>query len=435
MSASAARLSSPVDAASLGVFRIALGVMGALASVRFFTHGWIDKYYVEPHTFFSYWGFSWIRPWPAPWMHVHYAVIFGSAVLVALGVWTRVACAVLAVTFGYAHFCDQSNYLNHYYLFTLLAALGTVVPLDRYAALRPAAPGASTVPTWCLWLLRFQLGVVYVYGAIGKIGSDWLLHGQPLRIWLPANAELPVIGRFFHLRATALAFSWAGFLFDLTIVGFLSWRRTRIPAYAVLVVFHVLTSLLFRIGLFPWMMMAFAPLFFDPSWPRRRAAPPARSVSAPLGALGLAAIGVYVFLQLALPLRSHLYPGNTLWSEEGFRFAWKVMLIEKVGELELAIDDASGARTYVDARDRLTPIQLRMVSTQPDMILQLAHQVAAEYAARGLAPVRVYAHANVTFNGRGHAPLIDPERDLARETDSLTHKPWIMAAPSEPPRF
>ena len=437
-----------LDAASLGLFRIALGAMGALAALRFFTHGWIDKYYVEPHIFFSYWGFSWIRPWPAPWMHVHYAVIFLSAVLVALGVWTRVACGVLALTFGYAHFCDQTNYLNHYYLFTLLALLGTVLPLDRYAALRPAAftrvigsspayrPTPTTVPAWAVGLVRFQLGVVYVFGALGKIGGDWLLHGQPLRIWLAANAELPVLGRFFHLRATALAFSWAGFLFDLTIVGFLSWRRTRAPAYAALVVFHVLTALLFRIGLFPWMMIAFAPIFFDPSWPRRGRPPPAPSAASTApSSLGLAAAGLYAFVQLAMPLRSHLYPGNVLWSEEGFRFSWKVMLIEKVGDLELAIDDATGARSYVEARDRLTPIQLRMVSTQPDMILQFAHVVAAEYAARGLGPVRVSARSHVSFNGRPHAPLVDPDCDLAALRDTLAPKLWITPGPAEPLAF
>jgi uncharacterized membrane protein YphA (DoxX/SURF4 family) len=427
----AKRLSRPVDSASLGLFRIALGVLGAVAASRFFTHHWIEKYYAEPRYFFPYWGFSWVRPWPAPWMHVHYAVIFVAAVLVALGVWTRAACAVLAITFGYAHFCDKTNYLNHYYLYTLLAALGTVLPLDRYAALR-GTPGS--VPTWALWLVRFQLGVVYVYGAIGKIGSDWLEYGQPLRIWLAANTELPVLGRLLHARGTALAFSWAGFLFDLTIVGFLSWRRSRIPAYAVLVVFHVTTSLLFRIGMFPWMMIAFTPVFFDPAWPRRRATKPAPT-PAELGPVALAALAAYALVQVLLPLRSHLYPGNTLWSEEGFRFSWKVMLTEKTGDLEVVVEDASGARTDVEARDRLTPSQLRMVSTQPDMILQFAHFVADDYAARNLGPVRIYARSSVSFNGRRHAVLIDPDRDLARETDTLAHQSWIAPAPAGPPDF
>lgn len=429
------RLAQPEDGASLGVFRIALGTLGVLAAARFFTHGWIDEYYRTPTWFFPHWGFAWVEPLPAPWMHVLYAVIALSALAVALGLRTRIACATLAVTFGYAHFCDKTNYLNHYYLYTLLAGIGGVLPWPRFASLDPArATLPETVPSWALWLVRFQLGVVYVYGAFGKIGTDWLVYGQPLRTWLAANAELPVLGRLFHLRSTALAFSWGGFLFDLTIVFFLSWRRSRRPAYLILVAFHATTALLFRIGMFPWMMIAFTPVFFDPSWPRRRA-PVRTDESRPLSLVPLVALGVYVLVQLLLPLRSALYPGNTLWSEEGFRFAWKVMLIEKSGDLELVVDDKNGARTYVEARDRLTPIQRRMVVTQPDMILQFAHFVADEYAARGLGPVRVRARSEVSFDGRPHAPLIDPEVDLATQHEGLAHKPWILPAPRSNPAF
>ncbi len=439
MSSLRARLAEPVDGASLGVFRIALGLSGVVAVARFFSHGWIDEYYVKPRWFFPYWGFSWVRPWPAPWMNVHYAVIALAALALAVGLRPRLASAVLALSFGYAHLCDKSNYLTHYYLVTLLAGIGAVVPWSRFASCAPGA-APSTVPRWALWLLRFQLGVVYVYGAIGKIGVDWLWHAQPLRTWLAANAELPLLGRLFHLRATALAFAWGGFLFDLCIAFLLSWKRTRRPAYLLVLAFHVTTALLFRIGMFPWMMIVFTPVFFDPSWPRRGRAR-IEAVSAqvpsgrPLSAGALALLAGYALLQIAMPLRSALYPGNTLWSEEGFRFAWKVMLIEKSGELELVVDDRLGRRTYVDARDHLTPIQLRMVVTQPDMILQFAHFIAEDYAARGLGPVQIRAHAEVSFNARSHAPLIDPTVDLAPLHDGLAPKPWIAPAPSGPPAF
>lgn len=427
------RLGRPVDAASLGVFRIALGVLGMVAALRFFSHGWIDEYYHAPRWFFPYWGLSWVKPWPAPWMHVHYAFVFATAACVALGLRARLASALLALSFGYAHFCDKTNYLNHYYLYTLLAALGAVVPWGRFASLDRAAP--ETVPTWAVWLLRFQLGVVYAFGAIGKIGSDWLLHGQPLRIWLAANAELPLLGRFFHHRAVAVGFSWAGFLFDLGIVLFLSWRRSRRGAYVVLIVFHLLTSLLFRIGMFPWMMMALTPVFFDPSWPRRRPRRPLPAQPQPISRLGLSLALVYVAVQVLLPLRGLLYPGNSLWTEQGFRYSWKVMLVEKSGDLELAVEDRHGARSYVDARDRLTPVQLRMVVTQPDMILQFAHFVAAEYEANGRGPVRVFARSEVSFNGRGHATLIDPAQDLCALRDGLAAKTWLLGAPAQPPAF
>jgi hypothetical protein len=44
--------------------------------------------------------------------------------------------------------------------------------------------------------------------------------------------------------------SWTGFLFDTFIVAFLLSPRTRLGAYALHVVFHVLTRVLLPIGMF-----------------------------------------------------------------------------------------------------------------------------------------------------------------------------------------
>lgn len=293
-----------------------------------------------------------------------------------------------------------------------------------------------------LWLLRFQIGVVYVFGGLAKLGSDWLLHGEPLRIWLAANAELPVLGRFFGRPSMALAMSWCGMLFDLSIVPLLSWPRTRRAAYVVVLVFHALTGVLFNIGMFPWIMSASATLFFDPSWPRRlvgRLAPilptERRLVGAELRPSWAALVLVYAVVQVVVPLRHLAYPGNTLWTEEGFRFAWRVMLIEKSGELELTVVDRAAGRTVVRPKEYLTPLQARMASTQPDMILELAHVVGRDFARRTGGPVEVYADAQVSFNGRPRTRIIDPLVDLMKEEDGLTPRRFILPAPSGPPEF
>ena len=43
-------------------------------------------------------------------------------------------------------------------------------------------------------------------------------------------------------------------------------------------------------------------------------------------------LGLFFLLQIVLPLRYLAYPGPILWTEEGYRFAWRVMLVEKVGQ-------------------------------------------------------------------------------------------------------
>lgn len=442
------RLAEPVDIASLVAFRIGFGLLMLVASVRFLVRGWVHDEYEVPRTFFHYWGFAWVRPWPAPGMYVHYALMATAAALVALGLWYRASIIAFGLLFTYAHFVDKTNYLNHYYLVSCLALIMAFLPLDRAGSVRAwRRPNEAwtRVPGWCLWLVRAQVACVYLFGGIAKLKSDWLVYAQPLTIWLGTNTEFPVLGRWFHEKAFAYAFSWAGAAFDLTIVGWLLWRRSRPFAYAVVLVFHVVTGKLFQLGMFPWIMSAVAVIFFDPSWARRplerarvlapiaKDAPPPRFP--PLPRWGRALAAAYLGWHVLFPFRHLVYGGNVLWTEQGFRFAWNVMLIEKNGVVELSIvDRATGARSLVEARDYLTPYQIKMMSTQPDMILELAHVIADDYAHRGQS-VEVHADAQVTLNGRRLHPLIDPTVDLAAVPEGVGRKPWILPAPTDPPEF
>ncbi len=220
-------LDRPVDAASSSAFRILFGALMLLSTMRFLDHGWVGQYYQEPKLFFHYWGFGWVQPLPGGAMYALYALMASAALCVLLGVLYRPAAFVFAVAFSYAHFCDKTTYLNHYYLISLIACLFVVLPLDRefsWRVWRRPSDRCGQIRAWALYALRFQIGIVYVFGGIGKLGSDWLLYGEPLRIWLAANAELPLLGRLFVQPWAGLAFSWCGALFDLSIVPLLLWR-------------------------------------------------------------------------------------------------------------------------------------------------------------------------------------------------------------------
>lgn len=435
-----ARLDRPVDAAGAALFRVAFGLAMVAAAVRYFARGLIAADYGRAHDFLPYWGLSFIRPWPGVGMYVLWGLIGVAALALALGIAYRAAVVAFFVGFTWAHLCDRANYLNHYYLVSLLALICCFLPLDREYSLRVWISPAARRPqlrAWMHYLLRFQIGVVYLFGGIAKIGGDWLLHGEPLKIWLRANADLPVWGHLVRQPWLPLAMSWGGLAFDLSIVPLLSWRRTRVPAYAMAVVFHALTAELFPIGMFPWIMSIGATLFFAPDWPRRILGP-ARGegvAGAPLGRMGLWIVAIYVAIQILVPLRHFLYPGNTLWTEEGFRWSWRVMLIEKSGDCAFTVVDKRSRHIRVSPRQYLTPFQTRMTCTQPDMIVDMAHLIAVDFAARGQGPVQVYADAQVSWNGRRHAPLIDPTVDLARQSDSLMPKRWILPAPTSEPQF
>lgn len=424
-----ARAKRPHDAASLVVFRVVLGAIVSISALRFIAYGWVDELFVKPTFFFKYWGLSWVHPLPAFGMHAVFVALAVMGVMFAAGIAHRIVAPLLFVAFAYVQLIDVTNWLNHYYLVSLLLLLASFMPLGR---------GVKTLPAWCTHLLRFQVGVVYFYAGLAKLGGDWLLHAQPLDIWLHARTDVPVIGALFGDRSVAYAFAWGGFLFDTTVPAFLLWRRTRPFAYAVLVVFHATVGLLFPIGMFPWIMVASALVFFDPSWPRRvlrrplpiLATAPARTPSRAFAALALA----YCALQVVVPLRHHLYGGNVLWHEQGMRFSWRVMAREKNGSITYVVDSAKSARTwFVSPRKYLTDRQERELSSQPDLVLQLAHRIRDDFRAHGHDDVEVRVEAVVSLNGRARAPMIDPRVDLGCIDDGVGKAAWILPAPEGPP--
>lgn len=443
-----------VDGSSAVVFRVAIGLLGSASAWRFIANGWVRELYVVPEYHFSYLGFGWVRPWPEWGMDAHFVCLGVLGLAVAAGLFYRISIALFFLGFTYVELIDRVTYLNHYYWMSLITFLMVFMPLGRVysldALLNPACRRA-TVPAWVLWILRGQIAVVYLFAGMAKLNPDWLLRAMPLRIWLFQHDAAPLIGRWLQHPAAAYLASWFGALYDLTIPVWMSFPAMRRSAYAVVVLFHLATWLLFpEIGLFPWIMMVAATIFFEPDWARRvvtrmRRRDPDGQVAAiptagtdpplPQGAPGwhrAAVCGLLLFagIQLVMPLRHHLYPGNVRWTEEGYLFAWRVMLTEKSGHVEfLVTDPASGNRWRVFPDAVLTPLQVERMAIRPELIRQAAGFVAADFARRGILGVEVRADAYASFNGRPHARLVDPDVDLTAVDAGVGPRSWILGPP------
>lgn len=444
-------LCAPKDAAALAVFRVAFGAMVTLSAARVLYFGWAELLFARPTFHFKYWGFEWVPHLPSPFIELLFATVGVLGILVSVGLFYRPAIVALFVAHAWVQLIDVSTYLNHYYLVTLLALLLCFVPAHRLWSIdawRRPQLASQVLPAWCTYLLRFQVAVVYLFAGLAKLTGDWLLHAQPLRIWLTARTGLPVVGPYLDERWVAFAAAWSGFLFDSTIVLFLLHHRTRPFAYVAVIGFHAATSALFPIGMFPVIMILAASVFFDADWPRRISAklsrlradvdaPPRPVAPLPLSRLnrvGIALATVYCVVQVALPVRAYLYGGNHLWHEQGMRWSWRVMSREKNGSvLFIVTDPRTGRERHVPPSRYVDRLQERELSVQPDLILQLAQRIAAEMREKLGGPVEVRVEAWVSLNGRPAALLIDPAVDLAREVDGLSPKRWILSAPTSAP--
>lgn len=432
--------------------------------LRFIAYGWVPALFGAPTFHFKYWGARWVQAPPDPWLYASFWLLAGLALSFAVGLLFRWTSGLFVLGFAYLQLIDATNYLNHYYLAVLLGVILCISPAARVwsfdAALRrwrsrdarPAGEPRTHAAAW-LYLFRFQVGLVYFFAGLGKLQSDWLFAGQPLGIWLASQGDSRLLPDGLGLDTLSIGMSWAGFLFDTTIPLWLSWQRTRVPAYAAVVVFHVLTGALFPIGMFPVIMMVCALVFFPPDWPRRawrwvlarRGAPrvlpvmPVKDPEAPPPGLLrrrlVMGVGlIYAVVQITLPLRFLAYGGNVSWHEQGMRWSWRVMVREKNGSVTFRVESQGAARTWEISPSRyLTRLQEREMAGQPELILQLAHHVRDDFVRRGLGPVRVFADAWVSLNGRRAARLIHPGVDLARTRDGLGRAEWILPAPTSPP--
>ncbi len=435
------------NVAPLIVFRIFFGLMMLGSIIRFWCNGWIYQLYIQPKFFFSYTGFNWVKPL-GEYTYIIFLICGLSSFFVAIGLKYRLSIILFFLSFTYIELMDKTTYLNHYYFISVLSFVMIFLPananfsIDSYLNKKEY----SSVPNWCIDIIKLLLGIVYFYAGIAKINSDWMFRAMPLKIWLPSKYDLPLIGsnlmqqEWFHY-----AMSWSGMLYDVCIPFLLLYKRTRVIAFILVVFFHVFTRVLFPIGMFPFIMIISTLIFFDASFHQKIIRrinvliSPIKSLFKKVNILKLRDFNYahknlilpfligFVLLQLLMPFRYVFYPGELFWTEEGYRFSWRVMLIEKAGYTMFKIvDSKTGKFFYVQNSDFLTPMQEKQMSTQPDFILEYAHYLGDHFKKDGHKNIQVFVDSYVGLNGRLSKPFINPKVDLYKEKETLKHKNWIL---------
>ena len=385
----------------------------AAEMVRYLLFGWVQAYYVIPAYHFSYPGFSWLQPGTEVAMVGLFVFVGLMALGMVWGVGRRWPAVLFTLGFGAIFLMDQAYYQNHLYLVILVGALFALMGLRRGQQAR----------LWMIDLMRLQVGVVYVFGGLAKINEDWLA-GEPMTQWMAIRADWAVIGPIVGHPGAGLWMSILGLLFDLLIVPLLLWSRTRRWAFAAAVIFHAANAVLFKIGVFPILMLTLTTVFFSPDWCERSER---QAVPAPKMPLWVPTVCVlWALAQVGVPMRSWTMNGHTAWTEEGHRFSWRMKLRSKVGRVVFhAVDKKRGTHKVIKPEDELTGYQARRMATRPRMIAQYAHHLARRLKSEGSGHWAVHVDARASLNGRTPQTLMDPTIDLAAQ-DFNGPADWIV---------
>ncbi len=476
---------------SLVLLRVAFGLILLWEVYRYLNYDWIERYWINVNFNFTYWPFHWVTPWPGEGMYIHFYVMGVLAFMLMVGFLYRFAAVLVFFGFSYIYLLEQARYLNHFYLVMLISFLMIFIPAHRYFSVDSRIwPKLKSewIPRWGLWLLQFQMGVVYIFGALAKVNGDWL-RGEPLRHWLMNSYDIPILGELFKLEPTIYLMSYSGLLIDLLAPLFLIYRKTRPFMFAALVSFHFLNDRMFTIGIFPWFAILSSTIFFEPDWPKRfwrmlTTGKPhkkmllilsmsiaaigsyvlrSRTELVPLivAALGigilcwtvldlfsdepkstsegvvvstkwkpaiLALVGFWIVFQVGMPIRHYFIPGNTSWTESGHRYAWHMKLRNKEALVRFfGVNPDTGERMELKNNRILASWQHRKMANRPYMIQQYAKHLKSILEKAGYNGYEIRAESLVSLNFRPYQLMIDPDVDLAKVTwTEFGSNDWVL---------
>jgi uncharacterized membrane protein YphA (DoxX/SURF4 family) len=424
-----------IDNSSLIVFRIIFGLLCFLESVGAIFTGWIKKTLIDPEFTFSFIGFEWLQPLPGNFMYAYYLIMGIFGLLIMLGYKYRISTIMFTLMWAGTYFMQKASYNNHYYLLILLSAFMVFQPANRYYSIdvknNPSIKKIS-MPNWCRLIFIFQMFIVYTYGAIAKIYPDWL-DTTFIEMLMKGKQHYFLVGDLLQEKWLHYFLAYGGILFDGLIIPLLLYKPTRKWAFFASIFFHLFNSIIFQVGIFPYLSLAFALFFFEPKtihhiFLKKKAFYNENKVIIPsYKNLSITLFSLYFIIQIALPLRQHVIKDNVLWTEEGHRLSWRMMLRSKQGIATYrVVNNKTQKPTIINLSDYLSSKQIRLVSTKPDVIWQFSQRLREEYAKKG-EDVSVYVDCKIRVNGRPYKQLINPDVDLASVPwQTFKHSDWIL---------
>ncbi|MEM6686053.1 MAG: HTTM domain-containing protein [Bacteroidota bacterium] len=448
-----------IDNTSLVMFRVFFGLLIGLEGYGAIATGWVKRTFIDPEFTFPFIGFDGIltpiqqtlrKPlldfnlFGIEWLNMadytygfyfYFAIMGTFGFMVMLGYKYRWSIGAYAIMWATVYLMQKTSYNNHYYLMALLCVFMWIVPAHHYFSLdakKNPALKKIYMPNWVLWIFILQLFIVYTYASVAKMYPDWW-SGEVTTNLMAGRRDLPIIGGFLQQKWIHHLLTYVGIGFDLLVIPGLLWKRTRVFFFACSVVFHLFNSFVLHIGIFPYMSLALCIFFFEPETIRnlflkkKEVYKGNEIILSPYRKIVIPIFTVYFISQILLPLRHWTYEDDVLWTEEGHRLSWRMMLRSKSGRISFkVVDKKTGDYTYVKPQEYTSAKQAMRVAVKPDMMWQFVQFLKKEYAKKG-TDVEIYATGNVQVNNHPRQPLFDATVDMAQEEWShFSHHDWIL---------
>lgn len=428
-------LHQEVDSSLVSFFRILFGLCLAGEALRVLISGWINQYYISPKLLLKYELFDFLPQPNAAFAYLSFALMTLAGLLIALGFLYRLSVFLYFILYSYFFLLTKNIFNNHYYFIILLCFLMFFVQANNGFNFRK---NKAYIPYWPLFLVRCQIFIVYFYAGLAKFDYDWFFRQEPMRFWLHDSSS--PLGQLLANEMAVFFLTYSSLAFDLIIPVLLWTKRFRVLAIILCFLFHSFNFLFFStsIGVFPFLMMACTLLFLPPHWPRSFLArfripyspqPEFRTVKIlrfekPI----LTFFVIYLLAQALVPLRHWLYPGRTLWTQEGHRFAWRMKLVERRAGMRIFFrNPQTGEAREVNFFEDLDINQAADVAGKADSLLQYVHYLKEKIKVQeNIEEPEIYVLTSVILNGSVEKPIVDPSLNLAAEPIKIFgHYNWI----------
>lgn len=426
-----------IDNTGLALWRIAFGLLITIEAFGAILTGWVRVTLVEPEFTFNFIGFDFLQPLPGNGMYFYFILMGCFGLMVLLGYKYRWSMAAYALMWTCVYLMQKTAYNNHYYLMMLLCWVMVFFPASRYLSIDAKRSGFKKqhMPRWVKVVFIGQLWIVFTYAAIAKIYPAWLDTSVPA-LFMRAKSDYWLVGELLQQTWVHYGIAYFGIFFDLLIIPLLLYRKTRLFGFYLSLFFHLFNSFIFQVGIFPYMSIAFAFFFFTPeslikTFKLKRPVFNDDIVVVPAyKKLGIFIFSTYLVVQFALPLRHWFFQDDVLWTEEGHRLSWRMMLRSRSGHLIYWVEDkATGERNNYPYQQMLSKKQRRSVKSKPDFIWQMAQRIKKLEAEKG-NDIAIYVNCKVKINDGSYYDFIDPEVDLASEQwQHFKHHDWILPSP------